>query len=92
MVAVVWTRRALSDLVDIDEYIARFDPDAAADLALRLYSAGDSLSAFPNRGRRSDDGLRVLPAVPPYLIYYEASEDTVTILHIRHGRRRPLAD
>lgn len=92
MVAVVWTRRALSDLADIDGYIAQFDPHAAAAVSQRLHVAGNSLSDFPNRGRRVADGVRVLPNVPPYLIYHDASGDTVTILSIRHGRRRPIAD
>jgi plasmid stabilization system protein ParE len=47
---------------------------------------GDSLQAFPERGRPVAGGLRELPTVPPYIIRYRVAGDAVLILRIRHGR------
>lgn len=90
MVRVVWTRRALADLIGIHEYVAEFNPLAAQRLALRLMNAGDSLDLFPERGRPIGSGRRELLSVKPYVIRYRIRHGDVEITSVRHGARKPL--
>lgn len=87
---VSWSRRALADLREIAGHIAQDSPAAAEDMKERLRIAGDSLSEFPERGRRLRGSIRQLVVVRPYLIVYQADVDPIRILQIRHGARRPL--
>jgi plasmid stabilization system protein ParE len=75
---VVWTKRALADLMAIREYIGQFSPLAAQRIAARLRSAAESLAEHPERGRLATATLRELVVVPPY-------EDAVRIVRIRHA-------
>lgn len=88
MVQVVWTRDAAEHVDLIRAYIAQFDPKAAQRLAGRLIGAGDSLCDYPNRGRPTNDGLRELATIAPYVILYEVLDETVNILSIKHGSQR----
>ena len=89
MTEVVWSGEALDDLDDIYLIVASEKPIAALNLARRLYSAGDSLELFPNRGRKASNGARELTNVGPYILRYDYDEvvDRATILTIRHGAR-----
>jgi len=86
---VVWTRPALASLEAIRAYIGQFSPLASQRMALRLISAGVSLSDAPDRGRPIGRGRRELATVPPYLIRYRVRGDVVEIIAIRHGAQRP---
>ena len=87
MARIVWTRRALVQLELIRTYVAQFDPEAAQRLAKRLIEAGNSLEAFPERGRPTSRGRRELATIPPYLIRYKIDGDRVVIGDIKHGRQ-----
>ncbi|MDV3458308.1 type II toxin-antitoxin system RelE/ParE family toxin [Sphingomonas sp. HF-S4] len=54
-----------------------------------MVAAGDSLEAFPNRGRPGSHKRRELPSVPPYVIRYPVAGEDVMILTVKHGARRP---
>jgi toxin ParE1/3/4 len=59
-------------------------------MAGALLAAGDSLAAFPNRGRIVPrTTLREWTIVYPYIIRYRVAADHVRILRVRHGARRP---
>jgi len=89
-VQVIWSPAALREISYIYSYIARFNPTAAMTLAERLFAAGDSLSAFPDRGRPvPGTTLRELTIVYPYIIRYRVARDHVRILRVRHGARLP---
>lgn len=87
MAQVVWTQRALADLVAIRDYIGQFSPLAAQRMAARLRSAAESLAYHPERGRRATATLRELVAVPPYVIRYYVGGGVVSIVRIRHAAR-----
>jgi plasmid stabilization system protein ParE len=89
MVQVTWSPDALATLELVRAYVDQFNPAAADRLTRRLQQACDSLSGFPNRGRRTGRGTHELPSVPPYIIEYDVGETGVSILAIRHGRQRP---
>jgi toxin ParE1/3/4 len=85
---VVWSDRALADLVAIRRYIEQFNPRAAQLTAARLVAAADALAHFPERGRPHQNS-REIAVVYPYLIRYEIAATEVTILRIRHGSQLP---
>ncbi|MGH7023744.1 MAG: type II toxin-antitoxin system RelE/ParE family toxin [Caulobacteraceae bacterium] len=90
VVQVIWTRRAAADVVAIRSYIGQFNPLAAQRMALRLIAAGESLAIYPERGRPAAGGRRELATVPPYLIRYRTRGETLEIITVRHGARRPV--
>jgi plasmid stabilization system protein ParE len=73
-VRVVWAPSALQEIISIYNYVAQRDPSAASDLI---------------EGGRSATICGRLTIVYPYLIRYEIVGNDVTILRIRHGKRRP---
>jgi addiction module RelE/StbE family toxin len=86
-VRVLWRKRALDDIRRIVDFIAVDNPAAATRVAQELIVAGDSLKAFPRRGRLGRrPGWRELVVTSPYLIIYRIDpNDTVTILRVWHG-------
>lgn len=89
MADVVWTDEAIDQLDLIVAYIEAFDRRAATNLRARLFDVASSLRDFPNRGRPVEGGRRELTTVPPYVMRYRVSGDTVFIVSVRHGARRP---
>ncbi len=90
MAEIIWSIEATSGLADIRRYIAEFDAEAADKIARRLIAAADSLAYFPDRGRPALEDTRELVTVSPFILQYEHREAVVTILRVRHGRRRPV--
>ena len=87
---VVWTRTALRGVWRAYDYIADFNPHAAAHMAEALLAAGDSLVNFPHRGRPvRGTSMRELVTVSPYIIRYRVTDERVTILRVRHTARKP---
>jgi toxin ParE1/3/4 len=86
---VVWTEAARRDIERIRRYVAEHRPLAAIRLAQRLFESGDNLANDSERGRAIVRGRRELTVVHPYLIQHRVKGDTVVILEVRHGARRP---
>jgi toxin ParE1/3/4 len=87
---VVWTAFSLANVRAVRAYLAQFNPIAADELAARLVEAGNSLEAFPHRGRPvPGTGMRERLSVSPSIIRYRVTRDEVVILRVRHGARRP---
>ena len=84
-----WTRPALADLIEAQNYIARDNPSAAAAVAQRVWDATENLRDNPEMGREGHvPGTREWPVTQtPYLIVYRVRNDAVEILRIWHGRR-----
>jgi toxin ParE1/3/4 len=84
-----WTRPALADLVEAQNYIARDNPAAAEAVAQRVWDAAKRLCDNPEIGRQGhDQGTREWPvSQTPYLIVYRVKNDAVKILRVWHGRR-----
>jgi len=88
---VRWTQRALGDLREINDFIARDSARAAEAMVDRLQRATDRLAAFPESGR-------VMPEFPKlhyrevivasYRVLYRIESDTVWIAAVVHGRRQ----
>lgn len=89
MAKVVWSQRAISDLIDIRAYIGEERPLAAQRMAERLLQAGESLAKFPERGRLAKRGLREWTLIYPYVLRYRVRKGVVEIVRIKHGAERP---
>ena len=92
MAKVVWLNEAIDQLDLTVAYIELFDPIAAERIGDRLFTLGQSLADFPERGRPAGNGARELVTVPPYILRYQIDDQGVSILSIRHGARRPVED
>ncbi len=82
---VKFTRLALADLARIRAYIGTFNPAAAGRMAERLIAAAEALAEHPLRGRVTSQGRRELTIVPPYVLVYRVSGNSVRILRVWHG-------
>ena len=87
---VVWTEQASGRLIEIEEFIERDDPDAAAKLIEKLVQRADALARHPERGRRLPEfpgsGLREL-VVGNYRVVYRLGPKRVEILTVFEGHR-----
>ena len=84
---IEWTRQAISDLNEIEEYIEQDRPQAAERVATHLESCVEHLAEFPHLGKpAARAGTRNL-IVPPYVISYRVLLDRLQILSIWDGRR-----
>lgn len=87
---VRWLRRALINLDDEAEYIARDNPGAAARIVDRIATSVDRLATHPASGRPGRvPGTREL-VVPgtPYIVPYRVRGDSVEILRVFHAARK----
>ena len=82
-----WTEQAISDLSEIEDYIAQDKPEAARRVATHLWSSVEHLAEFPRVGRpgRRPDTREL--TIPPYVITYRLRPDRLEILSVWHGRR-----
>uniref|UniRef100_UPI00224B3D31 type II toxin-antitoxin system RelE/ParE family toxin n=2 Tax=Brucella/Ochrobactrum group TaxID=2826938 RepID=UPI00224B3D31 len=46
-----WTRRAIRRLDQIGNFVAKDNPDAAAQIVTRIVSAVDNIASYPSMGR-----------------------------------------
>jgi toxin ParE1/3/4 len=85
-----WSRRALSDIEGIAEYIAADSPTYARNVIKKIISQTRMLAQFPRSGRMvpeyDDENVREL-IVYSYRIIYRLQEGEVVIAAVVHGRR-----
>lgn len=87
---LVWTKRYLKELADINDYIGERNPRAAARVVNDIHSKTEKLlSANPFLGRAGEiRGARelVIPATP-YIVAYRVRDDHIEVLFVQHGAR-----
>ena len=93
MARVRWSREATKNLLELEAFLARTSPPAAARAAQTILDGVRQLRAFPASGRPAEDtidGTRDL-IVPfgdgGYVIRYVLISDDVVINAIRHTRQ-----
>jgi toxin ParE1/3/4 len=87
---VKWIRRALLDLEEVEAYIARGNPAAAAEVALNIARAVSLLQEQPGIGRAGRvPGTREL-VIPdsPFIVPYRVKDNIVQVLRVYHASRR----
>lgn len=88
MSRVVWAASALANLQAIRDYIAQFNPYAAAKVAAEIIESAEFLVEFPGRGRIvQGTPYREVMTSYPYVIRYRIGQDEIMILRIRHMAR-----
>lgn len=83
------TPQAANDLEEIEEYISRDNPDAAARLIQEIMETCELLGRHPEAGDERPKlrkGLRGFP-VGNYIIFYRIMGNKVEILRVLHGAR-----
>jgi toxin ParE1/3/4 len=82
-----WSPEAAADLEHIVDRIRRDNPQAARQVAVRLYESCASLEMFPNRGRSGRiTGTRELALAPlPCIVVYRVATDAVETVRIYHS-------
>ena len=87
---VRWLRRALRNLDEEADYIARDNPDAGARTALRIATAVEQLTSHPASGRigRVPGTRELIVTGTPYIVPYRVRGDAVEILRVFHAARK----
>ena len=86
---VHWSRAAQADLGRLHDFLAQHDVDAANRIFDRLVGCPRLLLQFPRRGQKlSQYEPRELREfrVGAYVVRYELSKETISVLRIFHGR------
>ena len=88
MLPIEWRTEASIDLLEILDFIAERNEQAAFDLHERIERALEHLSEHPYLYKPSlrRAGARELVAHPNYIVFYEVT-DKVEILAVVHARR-----
>lgn len=84
-VTIVWSDRAVKNLVQIKEYISRDKPQAAISFIKRIKKSVERLSRLPLSGRQVPEmqgsGVREI-IVGQYRIVYRQSKKSIVILTV----------
>ena len=87
---LVWTNEALEQLIGIEDYIAKNNPERAAGFVDQLIERAESLPGQPHSGRIvpeiTNPGIREL-IFKNYRIVYRLNEDCIEILTVFEGHR-----
>ncbi|MBF0445508.1 MAG: type II toxin-antitoxin system RelE/ParE family toxin [Magnetococcales bacterium] len=83
---LVWTHKAIKDLIAIRRYIAQNNPLAAANVAATINSHVQYLQSFPDMGMRLKDETTRRLVIPrfPYFVIYVLSVSNIEILSVYH--------
>jgi toxin ParE1/3/4 len=86
----VWAQAAMRDLIHAREYIARENPDAARETALRIVDATERVIQFPEVGRlgRMNGTRELVVSGTQYLIVYRLKKNVIRFLRVLHGRQK----
>jgi toxin ParE1/3/4 len=87
---IVWQKRAVSDLYQVNEYIRQDNPQAAEKIGSIIESAITNLARYPEMGRKGDvPGTRelVIPGTA-YFIAYRITNEAVQILRVLHSKQK----
>ena len=86
----VWTRAAVRDLTKAREYIARENPAAARDVALKIVDATERIIRFPEIGRpgRVNRTREFVVSDTEYLIVYRLKKNALHFLRVLHGHQK----
>jgi plasmid stabilization system protein ParE len=83
---------AAQDIIDIWEFIAEDDPNAAGRMREEILDSIRNLVSFPHIGHRRPDLTNrplLFTVVREYLIAYAPEERPLSVVSVVHGRRNP---
>lgn len=84
-----WTRRALEQLVEAQDYIAQDNPSAARQVGERINEATRLLLTQPQMGHhgRVAGTHEWVVRRTPYFLVYKLEDDELIILRVIHGKQ-----
>lgn len=84
---IKWQNRAITDLEQLQEYIAQDNPIAAEQVAKMIIQAVDLLKSHPAIGRpgRVPNTRELVIKDTPYLLPYRLRKGVIEILRVLHG-------
>ena len=85
----MWSALARRDIQELSDYYQRIDPGLGERMERAVEAAPRPLHDYPKMGRRTAvAGVRKL-RVPgtPYLLFYRADSERLTILRVMHASR-----
>ena len=87
---VVWSRRAIDNLVALRDYIADDSPRSAGSVAHQILDAVELLTAQLHIGRpgRITGTRELVVAGTPYVIPYRVRKGKLELLAVFHGRQK----
>lgn len=86
---VIWTPEAEQDRLDIWDYIAADNPDAAIGIDTLFSEAAAKLAANPKMGKTGKiSGTRELTPHENYRLIYEIEREAVWVLALVHTARQ----
>jgi plasmid stabilization system protein ParE len=88
---VLYRDLALADLEKIADYLEKRSPVGARNVAAAIHAAILAIAENPEGARQTSDPAVRLKVVGRYgyKIFYRFGTDTIEILHVRHGARKP---
>jgi plasmid stabilization system protein ParE len=88
-----YSKRALQQIDQALDYIAKQSPQGAAKVAARMTLILTLLQRHPHTGSKTNiSGVRRIFLTPyPYLIDYYVGVDEIVVQRFRHIARRPVA-
>lgn len=81
-------KRAVSDIEHIRQHIGRENPHGASNVIAAIEDAMGFVAAHPHASRLVLPQIRMKIVQPyGYKIFYEASDEGIEVLHVRHPSR-----
>jgi toxin ParE1/3/4 len=86
---VRYSRRALSQLASVHEYLVDRNPSAAENVTASIRSTIARLREMPMLGKATDAASVHVIVEPEYLyrVFYSIDGQEVFVIHIQHGRQ-----
>ena len=88
MKRLVWSRSARRQLEQLNDWYAELNPDLPLEFTIRIETALTRLLDLPHIGSPVPDSTSRKWRVrrTPYLIFYRATREGISILKVRHTR------
>jgi len=89
-VKIIWSRESLQQLIEIENYISRDNPERAVQFINRLIDRVEKIKDFPYKGRVVPEfSLNEIQEVfeKNYRIVYRISEKQIEILTVFEGHK-----
>lgn len=85
-----WLRKALLNLQEEAEYIAKDRPEAAGLVVGQILEHIEQLTDYPKSGRvgRIDGTRELVVTGTPYIVPYRIKNDCIEILRVFHSSRK----
>ena len=88
---VIWSRESLRQLIEIEHFISKDNPERALKFIDRLIDRGEKVKDYPYKGRIVPEfSLNEIREVfeKTYRIVYKISDDKIEILTVFEGHRQ----